>query len=259
MSAKRRLIHSMTAIFEIKTEIETMNPEQTIKHIRGDANSAFGKIVQEDDTKDKIKNVCLGPAVCRPNLFTSFLAMAGIELYLQHSKFVNKNRVIDRVIRTIRDKVGENHMMFYRFDIVKGAVDEYDTPHSAFNYEFTPKEVQMHKDLEEYYIRENMRRLDEVKVLQFTEGLLFYRPGDILLIHVDFKKTDQKLAKTRRTFNHLATFLGYDHGNIVCKVIYKTTLKSRIFENTITIPIYYTKFVAESFKEITKPYLKLYF
>jgi hypothetical protein len=209
---------------------------------------------------DKIENVTLGPAVYRPNLFISFLAMARIELYLQPSKFINKNRVIDRVIRTIRDKVGENHMMFDRFDIVKRAVDEHNnTPHSAFNQEFTPKEVQMHKDLEEYYIRENMRRLDEVKVLQFTEGLLFYRPGDILLIHVDFKKTAQKLAKTRKTFNHLATFLGYDHKNIVYQVIYKTSLKSRIFENPITIPIYYTKFVAESFKEIPKPYLKLYF
>jgi hypothetical protein len=90
-----------------------------------------------------------------------------IELFLQPSKSLIKNRVIDRVIRTISDNFGENQMLFYKPNIVNGAVDDYNnTPHAAFNNEFTPKEVQMHKDLEEYYIRKNMQRLDEVKQLK---------------------------------------------------------------------------------------------
>jgi hypothetical protein len=98
----------------------------------------------------------------------------------------------------------------------------------------------MHKDLEEYYIRENMRRLDEVKQLQFAEGLFFYRPGDLLLIHVDTSKTEMKLAKTRRAFNRLASFLGYDHGNVVCQVLFKKAPRSKTFEKPITITICYT-------------------
>jgi hypothetical protein len=53
----------------------------------------------------------------------------------------------------------------------------------------------MHKDLEEYYIRENLKRLDEVKQLQNVEGLFFYKPGDILLIHIDNAKNAEKLNK----------------------------------------------------------------
>jgi hypothetical protein len=96
----------MVAISEIKTEIEMMKHDQTIKHLRGDADSTFGKIVQEDEVVSKVSNVSLGPSSFRPNVLTTFLSTKGIELYFQPSKFVNKNRVLDRAIRTIRDRVG---------------------------------------------------------------------------------------------------------------------------------------------------------
>jgi hypothetical protein len=119
-----------------------------------------------------------------------------IELFLSHSKYTNKNCIVDRVIRTIRDKIGENPELFYKPEIIARAVEEYNnTPHSAFNNEFTPKEVQMHKDLEEYYIIENLKRLDEVKQLQNIEGLFFYKPDDILLIHIDNAKNTERLNK----------------------------------------------------------------
>jgi hypothetical protein len=35
-----------------------------------------------------------------------YLESQGITLYLNSSPFLNKNRVVDRVIRTIRDKLG---------------------------------------------------------------------------------------------------------------------------------------------------------
>jgi hypothetical protein len=68
-----------------------------------------------------------------------------------------------------------------------------------------------------------------------------------------------KLAKTRRVFNRLATFLGYDNGNIVCHILFKKDLRAIFFQKPITIPIYYTKFIVESFDKILKFYRKLYF
>jgi hypothetical protein len=50
----------------------------------------------------------------------------GIELYLQPSKFVNKNRVLDKAIRTIRDKVGEDFSQFFKPAIVKSVMEEYN-------------------------------------------------------------------------------------------------------------------------------------
>jgi hypothetical protein len=154
MGEKGRLTFTTGTMMEIRNEIEKMNPEQTITHIRGDSDSAFGRIIRFNDIKDKKFNINLRPKTYRPNVFTTYLKQHEIELFLSPSKYTNKNHVVDRVIRTIRDKIGENPELFYKPEIMVQVVDEYNnTPHSAFNNEFTPKEVQMHKDLEEYYIR----------------------------------------------------------------------------------------------------------
>jgi hypothetical protein len=235
MGEKRRLTFTFSAMQEIKNEIEKMNSEQTIKHIRGDADSAFGKIIRFDDTKNKNFTINLGSESYRPNIFTTYLKQHDIKLYLNPSKYTNKNRVVDRVIRTISDKIGENTELFYK-EIIQKAVEEYNnTRHSAFNNEYTPKEVQMHKDLEEYYIRENLKRLEEVKHQQNIEGLFFYKPGDILLIHLDNSKNIDKLNKKRRVFNRLATFLDYNHGNVVCQVLYNNVQlhPKRLYEKLI--------------------------
>jgi hypothetical protein len=42
MGEKGRLTFTTWIMMEIKNEIEKMNPEQTIKHIRGDSDSTFG-------------------------------------------------------------------------------------------------------------------------------------------------------------------------------------------------------------------------
>jgi choline kinase len=163
------------------------------------------------------------------------------------------------VIRTIRDKVGENPGLFYHPKIIEKVVEEYNnTPHSAFSNEFTPKEVQMHKDLEEIYIRENMKRLEEVKVMQEEAGFFLYKPGNILLVHVDNAKNERMLKKKRRVFNHLAVFIEYDHGNVVCQVLMKTDVL-KTFEKPITIPTYFTKYLAPSFNRVPKQFLSLVF
>jgi hypothetical protein len=262
MGKKGRLVCIMGVMMEIKNEIEKMNPEQIIKHIRGDADSAFGKIVRFEDTQNKKYNIDLKPETYRPNVFTTYLKQNGIEQYLSPSKYTNKNRFVDRVIRIIRDKIGENPELFYKPEVIARAVEEYNNaPHSAFNNEFTPKKVQIHKDLKEYFIKENLKKLDEVKQLQNIEGLFFYKPGDILLIHIDNAKNAEKLNKKRRTFNRLATFLSYNHGNVVCQVLFKNDIlrSKNTYEKPITLPIFYTKYLAKSFKEIPKPYLNLIF
>jgi hypothetical protein len=85
-----------------------MNPESIIKYICGDVDIAFGRIVRlEGVTKNKF-NIDLRPETYRPNIFTTYLKNNGIQLFLSTSQYTNKNRVVDRVIRIIRDKIGEN-------------------------------------------------------------------------------------------------------------------------------------------------------
>jgi hypothetical protein len=61
----------------------------------------------------------------------------------------------------------------------------------------------MNKDLEEYYIREQLHRLEEVKKLQDEEGFFLYKPGHVLLIHIDNSKTQKRFSKKRRAFSSL--------------------------------------------------------
>jgi hypothetical protein len=163
MGENRKLLNTFNAVSRIKDLIEAMNPEATIRHIRGDADSAFGRIVRFEDVEKKKFNVNLGPEIYRANIFTTYLKDNNIELFLSPSQYTNKNRVVDRVIRTIRDKIGENPNLIFDPKIMAKVVEEYNnTPHNALDNEFTPKQVQMHKDLD-YKSRNDSFFINQVK------------------------------------------------------------------------------------------------
>jgi hypothetical protein len=195
----------------------------------------------------------------RYNVFTKYILDNRKSLFLSKSPFTNKNRVIDRAIRTIRDRLGENYLLFVDPKIVAEAVEEYNnTPHSAFNHEFSPKQVQSDKDIEEYYIRQQMVRLDKVKELLHNEGFFNYKPGNVLLIHLDFSKTDDKMRKKRRAFNRLAEFDHYVNGNVRCSLLEWYGGKIKVFKRTsIDIPIYYTRFLVDHVSLIPEKYKQL--
>jgi hypothetical protein len=63
-----------------------------------------------------------------------------------------------------------------------------------------------------------------------------------------------KFDKRRRTFNNLAVFKNYFHGNVSCSLITPTKSQQR----DIVVPIYYTKFAAVSLDRI-HPDVRKYF
>jgi hypothetical protein len=76
--------------------------------------------------------------------------------------------------------------------------------------------VQSHKALEECFIRDNIIKAQEMHKKQEAAGFFMYRPGNILLVHIDMTKTHiPRATKRRSTFNRLAEFIGYEHGNAV--------------------------------------------
>lgn len=71
---------------------------------------------------------------------------------MSKSKFVNKNRIIDRVIRTIRD--GFNGKDMGDTKLMKWVVKYYnEKPHQAFDLKYNPTLVNNDEDLEGKYIR----------------------------------------------------------------------------------------------------------
>jgi hypothetical protein len=260
------LMTTLNAVQQIKAKIEHDTPGATIQNIRGDADKTFGTIVQTEEEQlfDGLAEehyVELGHKIYVANPFTTWLRDAKIDLFLTSSPYTNKSRVVDRAIRTIRDRLGENPNALVNPELVAKAVEVYNnTVHSAFNDEFTPKQVQNNPELEEYYIRQNMRLLKNVKELQREEGYFNYEPGDVLLIHLDESKTEKRMVRKRRVFNKIVVFSHYENGNVYCKRV-SNDEDGIVVHNDypIIIPIYYTRYIAPDINKLPEKYRQLIF
>jgi hypothetical protein len=204
-------------------------------------------MIEDNDRPETVK---LGVMTYKRNIFLDYLESKKITLYLNSSPFLNKNRVVNRVIRTTRDKLGVRTNLRLDIEHMAHTINDYNnTPYIAFSFQ-----VQFTRNLERYFIRENEYKLEEINKKQEEANLKNYELGNILLIHLDFAKTGSRFAKKRRTFNKLARFISYDFGNVKC---YVYSVIERHIKNPITIPIYYTKYIAESERLISQKYKEL--
>ncbi len=195
--------------------------------------------------------------------FNDRLKSLGIKTYFPDSKFINKNRSVDRVMRTIRDGFGLNTEQIRDNEAMQRMVKIYNhTPHSAYNNLFSPIEVQNDFDLEAMYIRSKIAELHKIKLLQ-SESYQYVR-GNILFVHIDRSKTQDKFTKARRVFDTLAIFHKYFHGNVMVRLMrtygskYDRTLFLNPIGNYIVVPIHHTQFAYKSFDDIP-PDVKYYF
>jgi hypothetical protein len=167
-------------------------------------------MIKDNDRPETVK---LGKMIYKRNVFLDYLASEGITHYLNSSPFLNTNLIVDRVIRTICDKLGVRSILWLDINHMAQLVEEYNhTPHSAFYHMFTPFQIQFTRDLERYFMKENEYKIEQIKQKQKELGLRDYEPRNILLIHLDFSKTSSRFTK-----------------------IY--------IKNPITIPVYYTKYI----------------
>ena len=115
--------------------------------------------------------------------------------------------------------------------------------------------MQNNIDLEWQYIRMMRSKLQEIKDSSTAckKSLLTYKCGNIILVHLDYGKTQQKFQKQRRVFNNIATFLTYKDGNVVCKLL-KNSADSNKDRDIISVPIIYTKLVANNYDELDNNY-----
>ena len=210
-----------------------------------------------------------------------------INVIVDSGKFTLAHKIVDSVIRTLRNAFGEDTRRMADYSQMRQMVDYYNnTPHKSLrlrNYEgywyssvlgecsqldseeykgsglmkpnkyiyLTPYQMQSNPDIEWQYIRMMKSRMQEIKEKQRLKGLLSYRKGNIILIHLDYGKTKQRFDKRRRVFNKIAEFMAYSNGNVVCRVMGQAS-------GIVTVPIMYTKFIANNYDELDDSY-KAYF
>lgn len=240
-----------------------------------------------------------------PSINSNIIDYYPINFVINSSPYTLAHKTVDSVIRTIRNAFGMNNRRIADYNLMRQMVDYYNnTPHTSLrfkNYEHTeyrseyqgsglippskwvyysPAQVQNNIDLEWKYIRKMKLKLREINDKQRFKGLLSYRRGNIILIHLDRGKTQKKHEKRRRVFDEIAVFIRYENGNVICKLLnpYRTYSKSskglvpydqmksneditrgRIPKNDfqksiIEVPIIYTKYVCNSINELDEDF-----
>jgi hypothetical protein len=100
---------------------ERFGRDSLIDNIRVDGGQEFGQ---------RGSDVPLGIHTFNQNEPSSYLHPLGIKFCMFPSLFTNKNRIIDRSIRTIRDMLGEDNSLFFWPDKFSEAVKIYNNrPH----------------------------------------------------------------------------------------------------------------------------------
>ncbi|KAI5553147.1 integrase core domain containing protein family [Trichomonas vaginalis G3] len=154
-----------------------------------------------------------------------------INFFFSSSPYTFHNKIVDAVMRTLRDALGVNGQIYWdgnHDSIIQQLVYYYNnTWHRTINM----KPVEMKNDIskEWEYIRKQMERLNDVKREQINSGLMNFKQGDKVLIHLDYGKTDKSMTKRRRRFDTIAEFVRYTNGNALVEVDNKL----------IEIPIYF--------------------
>lgn len=207
---------------EVKFALNILIHEQKVKSIKGDGERGFNS-----------------------KLLNEFYKQHNIKTYFSKSPYTYHNKIVDSVIRTIRNAFGLDAYKIADTNLMRQMVDYYNnTYHNTIK--MTPKQMNDDVDLEWRYIRRMDNLLKEVLKLQKSKGLLYYKKGNIIMVHLDYSKTSNKFDKQRRNFNDLAEFIKYKNRNVLCKL-----LKNNKIEE---IPNIYTKFVAFNIQELSDDY-----
>ncbi|GHU22566.1 hypothetical protein FACS189472_15460 [Alphaproteobacteria bacterium] len=164
-------------------------------------------------------------------------------------------KLMDSVVRTIRNLVGTKVSRFMSAKVVRDMVDLYNnTVHTAFDNKYTPQEVQDDIELENYFIRRWTARAQVVNKWRTSSGMKDYTAGDIVLVYYP-----RPLQKRRRNFDTLARFIKYENAfkdNAVVEPLDKDKDKTIRDKNKgrIIIPVFYLQYVSENEKSIPKKY-----
>ena len=255
---------------EVQRSIEDLMSHFKVTSIRGDGSTSYSTAATKKDSvcstkhldqfhSNYISNRTENPTI---NLMKMY-QRKNINIYFNGGKFTNHNRIVDVVIKTIRNAIGYRKLNVAQ---VQEIVDYYNfTPHRSLRlmgnngyYYATPAEVQDDEELEWQYIRQCDEKLLEVMKYQQVYGLTKYQRGNILMVRIDLGKTADKNEKRRRYYDRLGEFIEYVNGNvrvILNKPVLITPTKSI---NEVIIPIYNTKFVSKNKESIPAEVIRVY-
>jgi hypothetical protein len=166
------------------------------------------------------------------------LSQNNIKYFFSPYKYTNRNRVVYRAIRTIRDmffNIGLQVSLF-NVELMQKVIHFYNNSiHRSLFNRFTANQAQNNYIIVRTYIQEKNRQLEKAKKASLNY-YPEYTPGNILLVNVPNK--DRLKIKRRRNYDMLAYFMKYIRGNV--EVMLMNT------RQVLVLPLYCTKFLVKS-------------
>jgi hypothetical protein len=150
------------------------------------------------------------------------------------SPYTYHGKILDRCVRTIRDAIGYRSLTI---DQIQQVINYYNhTYHKGIDC--SPHEMMQNMDFEWQYIRNCQEKVRAVNAFYRRAGVSDYQRGNILVLHLDYSKTNNKFEKQRRYWNEYGVFIAYEHGNV------KVGIMDGNIMQAITVPVYYTRKIA---------------
>ena len=171
-----------------------------------------------------------GESALNSKRLKSFFDKCNIKYYSNSSPYINKNRVVDRAIRTIRSAFDNLNIISLPLKEHRNIMQQIVTMYNNSVHKSTGlKPIEMTFEQELNYIKNNDLKLQQQMTKQYDEGLYNYEPGTELTVYLPTGKTN---AYSKQIYEKVqAEFIKYDHGNVIVKCKNKH----------ITVPIYLTK------------------
>ena len=174
----------------------------------------------------------------------------GVSFHVSSSKFTFHNKIVDSVMRTLRNALGPNRQNYWdgEHDVLIQQLAYYynNTWHKSIK--MTPLEMHTQREKEWEFIRRKTEKLNEVKQRLYENGYYGFQPGDEVLVYLDTSKTKHRFNKRRRNFDHLSLFQRYEDGHAIVLVTFRkddeiNEGEDEILEGDVevAVPIYFIK------------------
>ena len=153
-----------------------------------------------------------GSRAYNSDLVRDFCSSNDIRIYSESSPFTNHNRLIDRVIRTIRDFAFKMDT-----DNIDKVVEYYNNKvHRVIKC--SPSKMMEDPTGELLWIAKCEEKCRVVESMLKLKGILDYKSGCRIMVHLDVHKTNNKFMKRRRVFDTVCKFVKYSNGNVIVVV-----------------------------------------
>lgn len=192
-----------------------------------DIIKAFNTIL----TKIKINNLRFdGESSLNSKQLKKYFEYKNIKTFSSSSKYTNHNRIIDRVIRTIRDGLFKLDITIKDINTFKKTLQQLITIYNNVKHTTTGyKPIEMDDKKEFQYILDMTEYNNEIINKLREDGFYDYKEGDKVMCYIDESKTENRFKKHRGYYTTPGIFIKYSYGNGIVE----------IKGQKIELPIYY--------------------